>query len=184
MEKIQAIEESVYKILCGDFDSAIKIIDDNYPFQHMESTKRRYTDREKMNQFMKDGFIDRYSGEKLVNPGILKVLSFYFPAEFPYHPHWKMEECHHAYWEFVPTLDHIYPVALGGADDSTNWATTSMLHNSIKNNWTLEQLQWKLYPTGNYGKWDGLTKLFIRLVEKNPELLQDAYIKKWYRISI
>ena len=29
------------------------------------------------------------------------------------HAHWKMEECHNAYWEFVPTVDHIYPVALG-----------------------------------------------------------------------
>lgn len=52
----------------------------------------------------------------------------------------KMQECHNAYWEFVPTVDHIYPVALGGADSEENWATTSMLHNSIKNNGTLEQL--------------------------------------------
>ena len=51
-----------------------------------------------------------------MNPGILKVLSYYMPEIFPYHAHWKMEECHNAYWEFVPTVDHIYPVALGGAD--------------------------------------------------------------------
>lgn len=91
--------------------------------------------------------------------------------------------CHNAYWEFVPTLDHIYPVALGGADDETNWATTSMLHNSIKNNWTLEQLQWKLYPAGDYKDWDGLTKLFLQIVESDTELLKDAYVKRWYKIS-
>lgn len=54
----------------------------------------------------------------------------------------------------------------GGADSEENWATTSMLHNSIKNNWTLEQLNWKLYAAGNYEEWDGLTGVFVELVEK------------------
>ncbi|MBQ3049618.1 MAG: HNH endonuclease [Oscillospiraceae bacterium] len=105
------------------------------------------------------------------------------PEKFPYHPHWKMDECHNAYWELIPTVDHIYPIALGGEDSEENYATTSMLHNSIKNNWTLEQLQWTLYPAGNYDEWDGLTNLFILLVEQNKELLKDAYIKRWYAIS-
>lgn len=83
-----------------------------------------------MQQFKKDGFIDRYSGDKLVNPGFLKVLSHYMPEEFPYHSHWKMEACHNAYWEFVPTVDHIYPVALGGADSEENWATISIYPNT------------------------------------------------------
>lgn len=137
-----------------------------------------------MAQFVRDGFIDRYSGQKLVNPGILKVLSYYMPETFPYHAHWKMEECHNAYWEFVPTVDHIYPVALGGADSMDNWATTSMLHNSIKSNWTLEQLNWKLYDAGDFDKYDGLTGLFIKLVEADMKLLSDSYIKRWYRLSV
>lgn len=97
--------------------------------------------------------------------------------------HWKMEECHNAYWEFIPTVNYIYPVALGGADSEENWATTSMLHNSIKDNWTLEQLNWKLYDAGNYEEWDGLTALFIELVKADKTLLEDSYIKKWYRLS-
>ena len=80
-------------------------------------------------------------------------------------------------------MDHIYPVALGGADSEENWATTSMLHNSIKNNWTLEQLNWKLYDAGNYEEWDGLTGLFIELVNADTTLLEDSYIKKWYKLS-
>lgn len=95
----------------------------------------------------------------------------------------KMEECHNAYWEFVPTVDHIYPVALGGADSEENWVTTSMLHNSIKSNWTLEQLRWELKGAGNYEEWDGLTTLFVELVEADSSLLEDAYIKKWYNLS-
>ena len=102
------------------------------------------------------------------------------PDVFPYHSHWKMANCHNAYWELVPTLDHIFPIALGGSDDIENWATTSMLHNSIKSNWTLKQLNWKLYKSGDFKVYDGLTSLFVRLVESDETLLNDSYIYRWY----
>lgn len=183
MEKIQALEKAAQEILNGQMKSAKDIIKTEYPFVKLTSTGRNYTDKQKMEQFVRDGFIDRYSGQKLVNPGILKVLSYYMPDTFPYHAHWKMEECHNAYWEFVPTVDHIYPVALGGTDSEENWASTSMLHNSIKNNWTLEQLQWDLYDAGNFQDWDGMTELFVKLVEANESILEDSYIRKWYKLS-
>ena len=53
------------------------------------------------------------------------------------------------------------------------------LHNSIKNNWTLEQLNWKLYDAGNDEEWDGLTGLFIELVNADKTLLEDSYIRKY-----
>ena len=183
MEKVQVVEMAAQEILKGKMECAEDIIKKEYPFNKLASTGRNYTDKQKMEQFVRDGFIDRYSGQKLLNPGILKVLSYYMPDVFPYHAHWKMEECHNAYWEFVPTVDHIYPVALGGADSEENWASTSMLHNSIKNNWTLEQLQWELYEAGDFLEWDGLTDLFVELVEANIEMLEDSYIKKWYKLS-
>lgn len=183
MQKIEALTQAGQYLLINKYEQARHVITDNYPFKTLESTSRSYTDRQKIQQFKKDGFIDRYSGGKLVNPGFLKVLSHYMSEEFPYYSHWKMEACHNAYWEFVPTVDHIYPVALGGADSEENWATTSMLHNSIKNNWTLEQLNWKLYAAGNYEDWDGLTGVFVELVEKDASLLEDTYIKKWYHLS-
>lgn len=183
MDKIDAIELVATKLLQCNITEAKSIIETEYPFHRIAAQSRSYTDKEKMDQFIRDGFIDRYSGQKLVNPGILKVLSYYMPDVFPYHAHWKMEECHSAYWEFVPTVDHIYPVALGGADSKENWVTTSMLHNSIKSNWTLEQLSWELHDAGNYDSYDGLTKLFVKLVEADNELLKDAYIKRWYKLS-
>lgn len=183
MEKIDAIELAATRLLQHNPGAARSVIEAEYPFHRMTAQARNYTDKEKMQQFVHDGFIDRYSGQRLVNPGILKVLSYYMPEAFPYHAHWKMEECHNAYWEFVPTVDHIYPVALGGADSMENWATTSMLHNSIKNNWTLEQLNWKLYDPGDFHAYDGLTGLFVQLVEADNQLLSDTYIKRWYRLS-
>lgn len=65
-----------------------------------------------------------------------------------------------------------------------NRATTSMLHNSIKSNWTLEQLGWKLYEAGDYAQYDGLTGLFIKLVSGDEGLLRDDYIRRWYKVSL
>ena len=91
MEKVQAVESAAKAILGSNLEIAKEIINTDYPFNKLVSTERKYTDKQKMIQFVRDGFIDRYSGQKLLNPGILKVLSYYMPEEFPYHAHWKME---------------------------------------------------------------------------------------------
>ena len=52
-----------------------------------------------------------------------------------------------------------------------------------KSNWTLEQLNWQLHEAGKLEDWDGLTALFVKLVEADLSLLEDAYIKKWYKLS-
>jgi hypothetical protein len=184
MDKITTIKQSAESIFTGNIESAKNVINKEYPFKKLKPEGRSYTDKEKYEQFVRDGFIDRYTGEKLVNPGLLKALSYYMPDTFPYQSHWKMEECHSAYWELVPTIDHIVPIALGGEDKPSNYATTSMLHNSVKSNWTLEQLNWKLYPAGDINEYDGLTDLFVRLTENDLELFDDPYIKRWYKLSV
>lgn len=105
------------------------------------------------------------------------------PNEFPYQSHWKMQETHVAYWELVPTIDHVVPIAIGGEDNKENLVTTSMLHNAIKSNWTLEQIGWKLQEPGSLKEWDELTSLCISIVDKYKEILQDQYIKKWYNLA-
>lgn len=182
-EKSVIISNAINMILENNINSAKEILINEYPSSIYDIKKRTYTATQKMEQFLADGFIDRYTGQKLLNPGTLKVLSSYFPEDFPFHPHWKMTETHIAYWELIPTIDHIYPIAKGGLDDKSNWVTTSMKNNSIKSNYTLDEIHWTLHPKGNLNDWDGLTKPFISLVEKNRELLQDNYIKTWYNIS-
>ena len=179
-----SIISSIVSLLLDDKEASAKeIIHQEYPHTQVEIDKRTYTMAQKMNQFLRDGFIDRYSGQKLLNPGILKIISHYFPDDFPYHPHWKMTETHIAYWELTPTIDHIYPIAKGGEDDESNWVTTSMKNNTIKSNYTLDELQWKLYHSGELSEWDGLTSVFLKLVEKDRELLEDHYIRSWYKVS-
>lgn len=182
-DKSTLISEIVTMLLEGNESAAKTIIRQEYPHTYFEFEKRTYTMTQKMNQFIRDGFIDRYTGKRLLNPGVLKLISHYFPDEFPYHPHWKMDQTHIAYWELIPTLDHVYPIAKGGQDDEKNWVTTSMKNNSIKSNYTIDEIHWKLYPQGDIADWDGLTSIFLKLVDNDKELLEDGYIKKWYNIS-
>lgn len=182
-DKSNVIANIATMLLENNKAAAQAIICQEYPHTYYEIEKRTYTTAQKMKQFISDGFIDRYTGEKLLNPGILKIISHYFPNEFPYHPHWKMTETHIAYWELIPTIDHIYPIAKGGEDNENNWVTTSMKNNSIKSNYTIDEIHWKLYPKGEISEWDGLTKVFLELVDNNQELLEDAYIKSWYKVS-
>jgi hypothetical protein len=182
-DKSEIIADAAELLLHGQNKRAKELIQSDYPHRFYEVNKRSYTLAQKMEQFLKDGFIDRYTGERLVNPGMLKVITNYFPEEFPYDPHWKMTKTHIAYWDLIPTIDHIIPIAQGGEDHPSNWATTSMKNNSIKSNYSIEEIRWKLYPSGALEDWDGLTDLFIRLVDENGALLKDSYIKSWYRIS-
>ena len=177
------LSDAVDLLLSGNTRDAQALIVTYDPFAPTKIQGRNYSEKEKMQVFLRDGFVDRYSGKRLVNPGILKSITYFFPQDFPYHPHWKTTQCHRAYWELLPTVDHIVPIARGGEDIFENWATTSMLNNSIKSNWTLEELRWDICPAGDLTKWDGLTKKFISLAEATPSILADPYIRRWYNIS-
>ncbi|MCY1257589.1 hypothetical protein D9M68_82000 [compost metagenome] len=134
--------------------------------------------------FLRDGFIDRYRGTRLVFPPVLRLLSHYLPGVFPYHKNWKMDKCHPAYWQLLATIDHVIPIARGGSDDETNCACCSMLTNSIKANWTLEELQWTLHPQGDLSEWDGMMRWFLDQVHQHPALLEEgpaaSYLNRWY----
>jgi len=128
--------------------------------------------------------VDRYSGARLIFPGTLRLLSTIMPEEFPTHPNWKMSECHAAYWELCATLDHVMPVARGGSDDASNWVTTSMMRNSAKGNWTLEELGWSLQPPGRGEDWDGLMRWFVAYTEQHSALLRTPYLRRWRAAAV
>lgn len=81
-------------------------------------------------------------------------------------------------------MDHIVPVARGGADNETNWVTTSMLRNSAKSNWTLEELGWELVPPGDFKQWDGLLAWFVEFLKQDKSHLADKYINRWHRAAL
>ena len=164
-----------------DLASAADQLRQEYPFSPGETVERKYGDQQALQVFIRDGFVDRYSGVRLVFPGVLRVVAMRLPNEFPYHPNWKMTETHLAFWELSPTVDHVVPISRGGVDAEHNWATTSMLRNSAKANWTLGELGWSLMPPGDLREWDGLLSWFSQYVARHSELLQNARIATWHR---
>lgn len=156
-----------------------------YPFVPAPpAVTRKYTEAQALRVFVRDGFVDRYSGDLLVFPPVLRVLTALLPDNFPFHRNWKMEETHQAYWELFPTLDHVIPVARGGRDDEDNLVSTSMLRNSAKANSTLEELGWFLHAPGDMRRWDGMLGWCTEFIENNPKLLKDNYIGRWYRAAL
>lgn len=156
------------------------IIQKQYPFTPLTCNGRQYSNYQKTKVFLKDGFIDRYSGEKMVFPPVLRLLSNLMPTEFPFHNNWKMSECHFAYWQLLPTIDHVIPVTRGGEDNESNWVCTSQLKNSIKSNWLLEEIGWKLHEPGDLKDWDGLLNWFMLYVDAHQEVMGDKYIHSWH----
>lgn len=179
------MKADVLKEVCDLIESeneseAEEVIKKKYPFQYTKYKSRSYTKSKMLGIFLRDGFIDRYSGYKLIFPPVLRILSIKFPESFPFHVNWKMSESHLAYWELTPTVDHIHPIAQGGTNDDGNLVCTSMMKNSAKSNFTLEQLGWKIFPQGDLDKWDGLIHWFLKYVEKNTDVLHNNYINQWY----
>lgn len=168
-------------LTCGDQRTASEMARELYPFAPQVPAGRTYLEAECMTIFTRDGFTDRYSGSRLVFPGSLRLLSRLLPAEFPFHPNWKMTETHPAYWELFPTIDHVEPLCRGGSDVPENRVTTSMLRNGAKGNWTLEELGWRLVPPGKLSKWDGLLGWFRAFVDREPVHLEDdGYLRRWH----
>jgi len=157
----------------------IDLANENYPFIHISPQKRQYSKYQMCKVFLRDGFLDRYSGDKLLFPGLIKILTIEFPEIFRYHRNWKMSDTHMIYWDLFPTVDHLIPIARGGQDNESNWITTSMIHNSAKSNWTIEEIGWTLHDKGQLDNWDGLVDYFMDLTNMNPDYEKDKYISYW-----
>jgi hypothetical protein len=179
MEKTEIINKLCILLLEDRKGDCIDLANSNYPFTINSTSKRKYSKHEMCKCFLNDGFIDRYSGKKLLFPGLLMILSLELPDIFKYHRNWKMSETHSIYWELFPTIDHLIPVARGGEDNEDNWITTSMIRNSAKSNWTIEELGWNLHDKGNLNEWDGLVNQFLELYKCNPDLEQNKYVVEW-----
>ena len=160
-------------------EQASTILATEYPFAPLtKNAERKYSLGQCMEVFVRDGFIDRYSGRRLVFPGTLRLLSLLLPQEFPFHSNWKTDACHFAFWELFPTIDHVVPVSRGGLDREDNWVSTSMLLNAAKANFTPQELGWTLHQPDDVNHWDGLTDWFLRQTDLMPELRSNIYLRR------
>jgi len=167
----------------GELDGAREILLSRYPFAPEPVTKRSYREREATQVFARDGFVDRYTGCRLVYPPVLRVISVVMPAEFPFHPAWKTDVTHSSYWEVGATVDHLIPVSRGGADNPSNLVTTSMARNYAKMNWTLEELGWTLHPPGDIRAWDGMMNWFVQYTAQHPHTANST-VRRWRNAAV
>lgn len=165
----------------GELNLAKSIIEREYPHEPIVISKKKISEYQSVKIFLRDAFIDRYSGERLIFPPVLRIISELLPDDFPFHSNWKMSECHIFFWYLIPTIDHIIPIARGGNDSDDNLVTTSMMKNLLKSNWLLEEIGWHLHPSGKLSEWDGLIYWFIEYIEKNPRFLRIFFVNKWHK---
>lgn len=183
--KAEAVKSICQALSISGIDKASEIARREYPFSPVSSgATRTFREAQALRVFVRDGFVDRYSGSLLVFPPVLRVLTALLPDEFPFHRNWKMNKTHQAYWELFPTLDHVVPVARGGQADEENLVSTSMLRNSAKANSTLEELGWHLHPPGDMKRWDGMLTWCLEFIGSRQKLAEDIYIGRWYRAAV
>jgi hypothetical protein len=182
-DRAAVIEQVGQALISNQVAVAKDVLRDHYPFAGLTKQSRQYTKVAMLRIFHRDGFINRYAGTRLIFPGALRLISAILPSEFPFHPNWKMSVTHPAYWELLPTIDHVAPVARGGINQGTNCVPTSQLRNSAKSNWTVAELGWTLYPAGQLADWDGMTGWFCQMIEDNAALRESPYLISWYRAT-
>ena len=150
---VDALVETCAALSGDNVDRAAEIVRTKYPHRPPIEKRKSFTKNKQIEIFMRDGFIDRYSGERLLYPGVLCVL------------------------------DHIVSLAFGGTNDDDNLVCTSMKRNLAKSTSSLDEIGWKLHPPGKLEDWDGLTAWFLHCVDAHPQLLMNRDISGWYETA-
>ncbi len=180
-ETIEMVCEALEK---EDRRKAGELVRSRYPFDPPADRRKAFTKFARTRVFLRDGFIDRYSGDRLFFPPVLEVISASIPDAFPRPPSSNMTNSHVAHWELYASVDHVVPVARGGAHEVGNWVTTSFMHNLIKSHWTLEDLGWERRPPGRLGDWDGMLGWFLKYTEGRSDLSDLAGVRDWHRAAL
>lgn len=164
----------------GSAHAAEKIIATGFPFSHYLNDEKPLSEAAQLKIFRRDGFIDRFTGQKVFLPPVLTVLSEMLPDVFPNHPNWKRDETHQAHEMFNATIKKIIP---NRPADEFNLVTVSSKTKFVVANATLEDLGWKLLSLEEIDdiRWDGMTDWFVRYVDEHRELLETSLIARWYK---
>ena len=164
----------------GSVNAAEKIIAAGFPFSGYLNDEKPLSEAAQLKIFRRDGFVDRFTGQKVFLPPVLTVLSEMLPDVFPNHPNWKRDETHQAHEMFTATVKKIIP---NRPADEFNLATAAYKTKAAKANATLEDLGWKLYSLEEIAdlRWDGMTDWFVRYVDDHRDLLSVPLIARWYK---
>jgi 5-methylcytosine-specific restriction endonuclease McrA len=112
----------------------------------------------KRSVFERDNYTCRLCGRRTIDVEVLRSLSRAFPNELPYDHHWSFTASSPIYWTHTTSLEHVVPIARGGAHDDTNFATSCYACNDARGDYLLEELGWTLRGVSTT-PWDGLRGL-------------------------
>jgi hypothetical protein len=133
-----------------------------------------------MKVFARDGFMNRFTGELLISPVVLRLLSKEFPSIMPYQMAWRVGEIHIAYYDLYACIDRLLPRSRGGSDAESNLVTTTMPYVLARSNSTAEEMGWRLTREGFVDEWDGMSSWYVEYVKANPDLRNNNYFNMWY----
>ncbi len=130
--------------------------------------------------FRRDGWICRWCGRPMIFAPAMKYLERFVrtsgitePIAY-YDAHWTRRNAP-LLDHMGGVMDHVEAYSRGGADVVANFATACNKCNANKNNTSQEDIRKKSPRRGVRGKygepqdWDGLSALFVILVERAPE---------------
>lgn len=130
--------------------------------------------------FARDGFINRFTGEELIAPPVLRLLSREFPSDFPHQMAWRLGEVHIAYYDLYACTNKLLPPSRGGREEAGNLVTTTMPYVLARGESTVEEAGWVLTREYYVEEWDGMSMWFVEYVDEHQELREDNYFNQWY----
>ncbi len=159
-----------------------------FRYPNEEIFKRRdfdLNDSDRLRIWRRDGFRDRYSGERLVFPGTLILLAALLPDVFPFGKRKNGDRriTHQAMSELWPAVDHIIPFTrprelraarITDPNADANPATTSIANNGAKDRYLYAELGWILHPSPASDDWDGLTGWFREYLSHDSTPLNNS----------
>jgi len=150
-----------------------------------EETKTFWTEDQakKMRVFARDGFINRFTGELLVFPATLRLLSREFPKELPYQQSWRLGEVHLVYYDLFACVHQLIPFTRGGKEEESNLITTTMPYVLARSNSLVEEAGWRLTREGYVDEWDGMSTWYVEYVKEHQELRNENYFNMWFNAA-
>lgn len=152
----------------------------------MVSAKRSFNARRSAEVFVRDRFVCRYCGGRVVPRRLLVALSAIFPTELPYYAHYRLGTVHPVYWLLAAEADHLIPGSRGGDWTAlANLVTACARCNTAKANSVMEEIGWNLQPVPER-RWNGLVnhyEVIWELAGRPSPSYHSAFIRAFQSIG-
>jgi len=142
--------------------------------------------------FLRDGCIDRYTGQRLLFPGVIYLLgsvgyknAYTGPLRevLPWVKNWPRDDnpekgkprAHSIIYDIECTWDHLHPVAAGGDYPLNNLYTTSMWNQAVKGDQLMLNPINPRFPEGDLQQWDGLLGWALAYIDENRPVLSKSF---------